>query len=345
MFMSEFIQRLKTSFVAIGSRFLPAFLLLLCAVLVSAQRVETLAAAPPAAAAVEWQATSAQHAYGFPEVKPSKKGTLTLDATGLTFTGKTFNTTLPRNSITAVSAGNDRVELWGTGGRLLRMAIPQGGGLAAAAVMHHRVDMLTVEFRDTHGGMHSAVFYLPAMQADKALAHFKVEPVAVAPVATEGCGTNPVDPRSVLVKRPEWKSVEVPAAYRALVYEHMIDRLKAVKDVGSVYREGEIVHGMACPHYTIAVAIEGYKKGNQVVRAATGPIGMFTSATQMRFAVTYTDAMAASVKTEEIKAAVRTESESTGVADVVAKKLAKQYGKLLKEQAKATTAAARPDAR
>lgn len=342
--MSEFTQRLKTSFVAIGSRILPAFLLLVCAVLVSAQRVETLAAAPPSAA-VEWQATSAQHAYGFPEVKPNKKGTLTLDAAGLTFTGKATNTTLPRASITAVSAGNDRVELWGTGGRLLRMAIPQGGGLAAAAVMHHRVDMLTVEFHDTHGGMHSAVFYLPATEADKALTHFTVPPVVAEPVVAEGCGTNPVDPRSVLVKRPEWKSVEVPAAYRALVYEHMVDRLKAVKDVGSVYREGEIVHGMACPHYTIAVAIEGYKKGNQVVRAATGPIGMFTSATQMRFAVTYSDAMAASVKTEEIKAAVRTESESTGVADVVAKKLAKQYDQLLKEQAKTATAAAGQHAR
>lgn len=188
VFMSGFIQRLKTSFVAIDSRFLPAFLLLICAVLVSAQRVETLAAVPPAA--VEWRAMSAQHAYGFPEVKPNRKGTLTLDAAGLTFTGKTFNTTLPRDSITAVSAGNDRVELWGTGGRLLRTAIPQGGGLAAAAVMHHRVDMLTVEFHDTHGGAHSAVFYLPATEADKALTHFTVTP-SVSPVVAEGCGTQP----------------------------------------------------------------------------------------------------------------------------------------------------------
>ncbi|SDE82491.1 hypothetical protein [Terriglobus roseus] len=340
--MNSHISPSSPGLAAILSRFLFAFLLTGTGGMLPAQRVEKIPAVAPAAATVQWQSLSAQHAYGFPEVKPNKKGTLTLDEAGLTFTGKTFNTTLPRESITAVNAGNDRVELWGTGGRLLRMAIPQGGGLAAAAVMHHRVDMLTVEFRDTHGGAHSAVFYLPATEADKALTHFTVTPVTDTTTAVRGCDQNPVDPHSVLVKMPEWKSSEVPAAYRALVYEHIIDRMKAVKDVGSVYREGELVHGMACPHYTVAVAIEGYKKGNQVVRAATGPLGMFMSPTQMRFAVSYSDAMSGSVKTEEVKATVRSESESTTVADMAAKKLAKQYDHLLKEQAKVATASASP---
>src|SRR5450631_333810 len=116
-----------------------------------------------------WQSTKAEHVYGFPELRHNKKGTLTLSEDALTFSGKSVNVSIQRNAVTAVAAGNQRVELFGMTGRLLRMTIPDGGGLAAAAVMHHRVDMLTVEFNDSHGGNHAAVFLLPANEAERAL--------------------------------------------------------------------------------------------------------------------------------------------------------------------------------
>jgi hypothetical protein len=62
---------------------------------------------------------------------------------------------------TDISSGNERVERWGTTGRIVRMAIPNGGGLAAAAVMHHKVNELTVEFHDARGAYHGTVFFLP----------------------------------------------------------------------------------------------------------------------------------------------------------------------------------------
>lgn len=278
-----------------------------------------------------------EHAYGLPDTKAKTNGTLRLDASSLTFTSKASNTTIPRSAITSVSAGSDRVELWGTGGRLMRMAIPQGGGLAAAAFMHHRIGMLTVEFHDTRGALHAAVFYVPVAEAQQALRSMAQEATHVEPAVSLGCGSNPIEPRSVFVELPNWDHAQVPPAYRALVYEHVIDRLKATKGVGHVYRVGELGHGSACPQYTLRIAIERYSAGNQVVRAATGPIGMFTSATQMTFAVSYFEGSMDDAKTpfksDEIKASVRTESESTSVADAVAKKLAKQYGAILKQAA------------
>ena len=309
--------------------------------LTRAQEIQRVPAVAPSAN-VEWKSTDARHAYGLPDSKPNKSGTLTLDATSLTFTSKASNTTIPRGSITAVSAGNDRVELWGTAGQLMRMVIPDGGGLAAAALMHHRVDMLTVEFSDTRGGVHSAVFYLPAKEADHALEIFTKDPPAPRTATVEGCGANPVDAHSVLVEVPDWNRVEVPAAYRALVYEHVIDRLRTAKQAGHVYRIGEIGPGTACPQYTINIAIEGYKKGNQVVRSATGPLGMFLSTTQMTFSVTYGDLSTGLKKSEEIKASIRSQSESTGVADAVAKKLAKQYRAIVKTATMAPASAAAP---
>ena len=75
-------------------------------------------------AAVEWTSREAQHVYGLPDAKAKDKGSLTLSGTDLSFTGKAGSSSIPRRSIIAVSAGNQRVEIWGMKGRVLRMVIP-----------------------------------------------------------------------------------------------------------------------------------------------------------------------------------------------------------------------------
>jgi len=126
-----------------------------------------------------WTISHAQHAYGLPEVKPKQKGTLTLDSQNITFAGKAVYR-IPRASVIAISDGSERVEMWGMKGRLLRMAIPNGGGLAAAGFMHHKESSLTVEFRDPRGGYHSAVFVVPPADATLAMATFAPRSVEAA---------------------------------------------------------------------------------------------------------------------------------------------------------------------
>lgn len=288
----------------------------------SAQAVDRDDHAQPAA----WKSSSVQHAYGLPDARPKEKGTLAITPDGLTFAGKSGSSSIQRPSVIAVSAGNQRVELWGMKGRLLRMAIPDGGGIAAAGVMHHRVDMLTVEFSDSKGGYHGAVFYLPAKEADRALQAFAQTPTVHREAANAPCQGSYVEPNSVLVSAPAWDQVEVPAAYRALVYEHLIDRLQHAKGAGHVYRDGENDRQQqGCPQYTVHISIAGFKQGSQVKRAVMGPVGMFVGTTQMTFDATFTDASGRLNTHEQIKATVRGESESTDVANSVAKSLAKHY--------------------
>jgi hypothetical protein len=272
-----------------------------------------------------WKSSRVQHAYGLPDARPKEKGTLTITPAGLTFTGKSGSSSIQRPSVIAVSAGNQRVELWGMTGRLLRMAIPDGGGIAAAGVMHHRVDMLTVEFSDSKGGYHGAVFFLPANEAERALQSFAHMPVARRETVNASCQGTSVEPNSVLVSAPAWDQIQVPAAYRALVYEHLIDRLQHVKGGGHVYRDGEDSGQLSCTQYTVHIAITGFKPGSQVKRAAMGPVGMFVGTTQMTFDATFTDASGKFDTREQVKATVRGESESTSVANSVAKTLAKHY--------------------
>jgi hypothetical protein len=289
--------------------------------------------AVPAAVAL-WKSTGAQHVYGFPDMKPKKKGTLTLSADALTFSGKSGNTSIQRSAVTAVSAGNQRVELWGMSGRILRMAIPNGGGLAAAAVMHHRVDMLTVEFNDGRGGNHAAVFLLPANEAQRALQNFALSPAPAQNTSDTVCQNAPVDSRAVLVSAPDWNQAEVPAAYRALVYEHTIDRLRSTKEVGHVYRDGEAKRPDACPQYIVHVSIATFKEGSSVERAYLGPAGLFVGTTQMKFDVNFSDAAGKLNVKEQITATMRGESESTNVADHVAKSLARRYAIAVKNAEK-----------
>lgn len=274
---------------------------------------------------VEWNSANVQHIYGLPDAKPKDRGALSVSSAGLSFTGKANSSVIPLRSIIAVGAGNERVELWGMKGRILRMAMPHEGGLVAAAFMHHRVDMLTVEFNDSKGGYHGAVFFVPAKEADDALLFFANLPTTHHESMNSVCESGSVKPRTVLVPAPNWDQVEVPAAYRALVYEHLVERLLRSKGSDRVYRDGENDPQQGCPQYTIRLSITGFKAGSQVQRAWTGPVGMFAGTTQMVFDAAITDASGKLDIDEQTKATIRGESESINVADGVARKLTKQF--------------------
>ena len=281
--------------------------------------------------AVEWTSRQVQHLYGLPDAKPKDKGTLTLSPAGLSFTGEASRSTIPRQSVVAVSAGNQRVEIWGMKGQILRAVIPDGGGVAAAMMMHHRVDMLTVEFVDKQGGYHGAVFFLPANEATRALESFSKTPIVPRDPISKACQDSFVRPHSLLLAAPHWEQVQVPAAYRALVYERLLDSLRQVKGVDRIYRDGENNAEQGCPQYTMQLSISGFKEGSQVKRAVLGPAGFFVSTTQMTFEATVTDASGKVTLREQIKATVRGETESTNVAGSVAKKLAKHYSAVLQK--------------
>ena len=286
----------------------------------------------PVVQIASWTAPKVQHAYGLPESKPKAKGTLTIDSTGFTFSSKASQYAIPWSSAIALSNGTERVELWGTTGRIVRMMIPDGGGLAAAGVMHHKVNELTIEFHDSRGAYHGAVFLLPGSDATRVLDSYtqatsqaKENSLAASLPEPPVCDGNVDATHGVVVAAPSWSQIDVPAAYRALVYEHIIDRMQRIEGVGHVYRAGEGGSQQTCARYTVTISVVSFKPGSQVQRATMGPIGFFAGTTQMAFSANITDTSGKLNVTNQIKATVRGESESKNVADGVAKKLAKYY--------------------
>ena len=294
--------------------------------------------ASPAIQIDSWSAPKVQHAYGLPESKPNAKGALTINSAGLTFTSKAGQYTIPWSSAIALSNGTERVELWGATGRIVRMMIPNGGGLAAAGVMHHKVNELTIEFRDSRGSYHGAVFLLPGRDATHILESYTQAASPAKDDLSKGlpepdglaCNGNVNAARSVIVAAPTWSRADVPAAYRALVYEHIVDRMQRVAGVGHVYRAGEGASQATCACYKVTISVVSFRPGSQVERATMGPIGFFAGTTQMAFSANIVDASGKLNVTNQIKATIRGEAESKNVADGVAKKLAKYYASSIK---------------
>jgi hypothetical protein len=268
-----------------------------------------------------------------PDVKAKENGTLSITPQHLTFTGKSASSTIDLPSVVALSAGNERVELWGMKGWLMRMAVPYGGGAAFATFMHHQRDMLTVEFVDRQGGYHGSVFFLPGNEAEQALRTITPSPVAPHDVTSAPCSIARVKPDSILVKQPTFGQIDFPVAYRVLVYEHIIERLRQVPGT-EVHRDGMIDGRENCSQYTMRLSTTAFKPGSQVKRASMGPAGFFVGVTQITLNLEITDAKGATVIRDQITATQRGESESMNVIDKIAQEVVKKWAKEQKQMQK-----------
>lgn len=97
---------------------------------------------------------------GLENVKPNTRGTLSVLPNGLEFaTGKT-KANISTASILDIFAGQEsRQDVSGPLGTAAKAAIPYGGG-RVVSLFSHQVEVLTVEYEDSNGGFHGAIFVL-----------------------------------------------------------------------------------------------------------------------------------------------------------------------------------------
>jgi hypothetical protein len=112
---------------------------------------------------------------GLEDIKPGASGTLDLLPTGLEFTAGKKKADIATSSIQDVFTGSEsRQDVSGMGGTLVEAAIPYGGG-RVVSLFSHKVDVLAVEYVDSNGGFHGAIFVLSAGKAtnfkDQLVAH------------------------------------------------------------------------------------------------------------------------------------------------------------------------------
>jgi hypothetical protein len=102
---------------------------------------------------------------GLVGVKANTSGNLTLQNGNLQFDSSGAKVSVPIHSVEDVVTENDSQRVFrGTLGTLTMFA-PYGGG-RFLSLFRSKIDTLTIQYRDTDGGLHGAIFTMPLGKAD-----------------------------------------------------------------------------------------------------------------------------------------------------------------------------------
>jgi hypothetical protein len=266
---------------------------------------------------------------GLPDVEARSNGDLSLSFDALEFGSGELHADIPLKQITAVNIGNERTEKGGTAGQVARRVIPFGGEPALAVASQKWVDLLTVEYRDSDQGYHGAVFVLPTNQALGLRQKILAKVTAPQSMAATACSDAPQLAASVLVAPIEVSDVDLPAQYRVLLYEHLITELQLRRPSNTYLRAGDASSDPRCTTLTLYVTVNGFKKGNQVLRASTGPLGKFLGTTSISSHVTLDNQYGKTVFDSQLKKSNRRDSDSLNLADSIAKAISKKTDKAI----------------
>ncbi|WP_213806637.1 hypothetical protein [Granulicella sp. dw_53] len=268
---------------------------------------------------------------GLPDAKPRIKGVLILTPNALSFTSEGVHALIPLKRIFAVSIGDERVERGGTTGQIARKIIPYGGGAALGAASQHSVDLLTIEYRDPHDGYHGTVFVLPTKQALALQQRMLAQIQPPATVTPQVCPAGAAAPNSVLLAPIVVEGVDLPAEYRVLLYEHLLTALRQSRPADTFFRDGDVSAGPGCAALTLHLSTDDFKKGNQAVRASTGPLGLFLGTTSLSFRLKLDAPDGKLILEAKLKKSKRGDSDSLNLAQSIAKDISKRIDKALKK--------------
>jgi hypothetical protein len=103
----------------------------------------------------------ATHILGFEGISNNANGDLSIQRGVLRFQ-KSNNSfvQIPLDSIKDVTVGEEDKQVGGVPMTLARTATPYGGGRVIALFSHKKFDTVTLEYLDSNGGFHGAIFQL-----------------------------------------------------------------------------------------------------------------------------------------------------------------------------------------
>lgn len=108
----------------------------------------------------------ATHVMGFEGVSNNASGNLSITASTLQFQkGSSTAAQINISSIQNVLIGEEDKQVGGVPMELGRAATPFGGGHVIGLFSHKKYDTLTLEYVDSNGGLHGAIFQLDKGQA------------------------------------------------------------------------------------------------------------------------------------------------------------------------------------
>jgi hypothetical protein len=286
---------------------------------------QTLQPNPGDSAPEVWHSDSVVYVAGLKDLKQSTSGSLKVAADNLIFSTNDVHAQIPLRQITSVSIGDERVATGGTSAKVARKVPVFGFGAAVGAVTSKTVDVLTIEYQEVHSGYHGAVFEVPKSQAE--IVQKLIMPFTRSPTedtSAHSCN-QAAKPTTLLIAAIDENGLKLPAEYRVLLYEQLVEELRKSYSGGTVLRMGD--QAAACPAKTLHVSVCAFKKGNERLRSSTGPVGLFVGGTSVAFSIRLTDNAGTVVFEKSLKSSKHGDSDSLGVARGVGQSISKRLVK------------------
>ena len=101
------------------------------------------------------------HILGFEGIPDNASGELSIQGNALRFQkSKSSSAQIPVGSIQNLTLGEQDKQVGGTPMTLAKAAAPYGGGRVVSLFSHKKYDTATLEYVDSEGGFHGAIFQL-----------------------------------------------------------------------------------------------------------------------------------------------------------------------------------------
>jgi hypothetical protein len=269
------------------------------------------------------------HVLGFQDVRRNVSGELSIQDGDLRFQrDKTPATQVSISSIQNISLCQQDKQIGGVPLILGKAAVPYGGGRMISLFSHKKYDSLTIEYLDSSGGFHGAIFRLAKGQGEifkSALiahgAHIR-QSETLAPLQS-----TPEDPQegqtwSVQVDRVDPGATTLDPCFSDAIYEHLLRQLHKSKRFKDVLRSGDRNANDVSGVLVLKTIVEKYSPGSETRRAVT----TVTGATKLKVHIQLITRNGRVVLDRVVEGNVRFIGENLGAT----KKVANNTGKILK---------------
>lgn len=220
------------------------------------------------------------HVLGLEDVRRNVRGELSIENNDLRFQrAGSPAADVSISSIQNISLGEQDKQVGGVPMMLGKAAVPFGGGRAVSLFSHKKYDSLAIEYVDSRGGLHGAIFRLAKGQGQTfknvLIAHGAHMPGSETPAPVQSTPENSLQAQkwSVQVDRVDPGVTTLDPAFSNAIYENLLQALTKSKQFKDVFRSGDRNANDVPGVLVLKMLVEKYSPGSETRRAVTTVTG------------------------------------------------------------------------
>ena len=266
------------------------------------------------------------HVLGFEDVRRNVSGELSMHDEDLRFQRDGSPAVeVSISSIQNISLGEQDKQVGGVPMMLGKAAVPYGGGHVISLFAHKKYDSLAIDYLDSRGGFHGAIFRLAKGQGETfkndLIAHRAHTARSEDPALMQSAPNDFLEPQkwSVQVDRVDPGATTLDPCFSDAIYENLLRALTKSKQFEHVQRSGDRDANNVSGALVLKTHVEKYSPGSETRRAVTTVAG----ATKLKVHIQLVTPNGRVVLERDVAGNVRFIGDNLGATNTVANNAAK----------------------